>query len=36
LSKELKALAGQGAIRLGYGRIEIESSALLERLGSAG
>jgi len=26
----------QGAIRLGYGRIEIKSSALLERLGSAG
>jgi CRP/FNR family cyclic AMP-dependent transcriptional regulator len=36
LSKELKALVGQGAISLGYGRIEIKSSALLERLGSAG
>jgi CRP/FNR family transcriptional regulator, cyclic AMP receptor protein len=35
LSKELKALAGKGAIRLGYGRIEIESLALLESLGSA-
>ena len=35
LSKDLKVLAGKGAIRLGYGRIEIESLALLERLGSA-
>jgi hypothetical protein len=30
------ATTTQGAIRLGYGRIEIKSSALLERLGSAG
>lgn len=36
LSKELKALVGHGAISLGYGRIAIESPALLERLGSAG
>jgi CRP/FNR family transcriptional regulator, cyclic AMP receptor protein len=36
LNKELKSLAGQGAIGLGYGRIEIKSLALLERLGSAG
>jgi CRP/FNR family transcriptional regulator, cyclic AMP receptor protein len=36
LSKELRALAAQGAIRLGYGRIEIRSAALLERLGSTG
>jgi CRP-like cAMP-binding protein len=36
LSKELKALVGQGAVRLGYGRIEIRSSALLESLGSVG
>jgi CRP/FNR family cyclic AMP-dependent transcriptional regulator len=36
LNKELKALAGKGAIRLGYRRIEIESTALLERLGTAG
>ena len=35
LSKELKALAAHGAITLGYGRIGIESPALLERLGSA-
>lgn len=33
LSKELKALAGRKAITLGYGRIQIESEALLERLG---
>jgi len=36
LNKELKAFVGQGAIRLGYRRIETESTALLERLGSAG
>jgi CRP/FNR family transcriptional regulator, cyclic AMP receptor protein len=36
LSKELKALTGHGAIRLGYGRISIESPALLEKLGSTG
>jgi len=35
LSKELKALVGQEAIRLGYGRIEIKSPAVLERVGSA-
>jgi CRP/FNR family transcriptional regulator, cyclic AMP receptor protein len=35
LSKELKLLAAHGAINLGYGRIEIELPALLERLGSA-
>jgi CRP/FNR family transcriptional regulator, cyclic AMP receptor protein len=35
LSKELKLLAAHGAITLGYGRIDIESPALLERLGSA-
>ena len=35
LSKELKALAEQGVVSLGYGRIDIESPALLERLGSA-
>jgi len=35
LSKELKALARQGVVSLGYGRIDIESPALLERLGSA-
>jgi CRP/FNR family cyclic AMP-dependent transcriptional regulator len=34
LSKELKLLAAHGAITLGYGRIEIELPALLERLGS--
>jgi CRP/FNR family transcriptional regulator, cyclic AMP receptor protein len=34
LSKELKLLAGQGAITLGYGRIDIELPGLLERLGS--
>jgi CRP/FNR family transcriptional regulator, cyclic AMP receptor protein len=35
LSKELKLLAAHGAINLGYGRIDIESPSLLERLGSA-
>ena len=35
LSKELKLLAAHGAITLGYGRIDIELPALLERLGSA-
>ena len=35
LSKELKALVGKGAISLGYGRIEIDSLTMLERLGSA-
>lgn len=34
LSKELRALSEDGAIKLGYGRIEIESLALLEALGS--
>jgi CRP/FNR family transcriptional regulator, cyclic AMP receptor protein len=34
LSKELKLLAAHGAISLGYGRIDIESPALLERLGA--
>lgn len=34
LSKELKALVAAGAISLGYGRIVIESPALLERQGS--
>jgi len=34
LSKELKALSMHGAINLGYGRIKIESIALLEQLGS--
>jgi CRP/FNR family cyclic AMP-dependent transcriptional regulator len=34
LSKELRALAHHGAICLGYGRIEIESMVLLERLGT--
>jgi CRP-like cAMP-binding protein len=33
LSKELKVLAAQGAVVLGYGRIEIASAGLLERLG---
>jgi CRP/FNR family transcriptional regulator, cyclic AMP receptor protein len=36
LSKELKALVQGGAVVLGYGRIEIASAALLEKLGSAG
>ena len=35
LSKELKVLAAHGAITLGYGRIDIELPALLERLGAA-
>lgn len=35
LSKELKSFAQQGAIRLGYGRIGIESTVLLEALGTA-
>ena len=34
LSKELKALVQGGAVVLGYGRIEIASGAVLERLGS--
>ena len=34
LSKELQALARAGAVVLGYGRIEIASTALLERLGA--
>ena len=36
LSKELKALVGAGAVRLGYGRIEIASAGLLDKLGAAG
>jgi CRP-like cAMP-binding protein len=36
LSKELKALVGEGAVVLGYGRIEIASVAKLERLGTDG
>ncbi len=36
LSKELKALSQGGAVVLGYGRIEIASAALLEKLGAAG
>lgn len=36
LSKELKALAGQGAVALGYGRIEIVAPGMLERLGADG
>ncbi len=35
LSKELKALSGRGAISLGYGRVVVESVALLEQAGSA-
>jgi CRP-like cAMP-binding protein len=35
LSKELKALADQGVVSMGYGRIDIESPALLEKLGSS-
>ena len=35
LSKELNALARERVIALGYGRIDIELPALLERLGSA-
>lgn len=34
LSKELKALVAEGAVVLGYGRIEIASAAKLERLGA--
>ena len=34
LSKELKALAAQGALALGYGRIEVVSLPLLEALGA--
>lgn len=34
LSKELQALSRNGAISMGYGRIVIESIALLEKLGS--
>ena len=34
LSKELKALVSEGAVVLGYGRIEIASSTTLERLGT--
>jgi CRP/FNR family cyclic AMP-dependent transcriptional regulator len=36
LSKELKALVQGGAISLGYGRIAIESPAVLEGWGVAG
>lgn len=36
LSKELKALVAEGAVVLGYGRIEIASAATLERLGTDG
>jgi CRP/FNR family cyclic AMP-dependent transcriptional regulator len=36
LSKELKALVAAGAVVLGYGRIEIASVPVLERLGSTG
>jgi len=36
LSKELKVLVELGAVVLGYGRIEVASPAVLERLGSAG
>ena len=34
LSKELKVLVELGAVVLGYGRIEVASAAVLERLGS--
>ncbi|MBX3659775.1 MAG: Crp/Fnr family transcriptional regulator [Ramlibacter sp.] len=36
LSKELQALAAAGAVAAGYGRIEVVSLALLERLGADG
>ncbi len=36
LSKELQALAADGLVALGYGRIELVSVAALERLGRAG
>ncbi len=36
LSKELKALVQARAIALGYGRIEIASLALLERVAATG
>jgi CRP-like cAMP-binding protein len=36
LSKELNALAREGVIALGYGRIDLLSPASLQRLGSTG